>query len=745
MRLSLVPLLFLMISACESSALRGAEETPGSWNAAKGRPQLVSGVLSRGAGGHEALARAYLLERAHDFHLDAPGRSLRLSTTREGLAGTYLRFAQHQRVKDEDLRVWDGDVIVLVASDTVRAVNLELRDEAHLAQLPGTQPPLAEAQARARALLGLTADAPLHHERLVHVSRDGVARVAWKLTASTEAPPHDWSLLLDVETLAELERRDGVKFADGAGYVFDANPVASTGDTSLRDMMNATSPALDAARFLVTLPRLDGSGFLRGDFADVTTRMSNNRAQSMTLQFLYSRDNLGFEQANVYYHLDRAQERIQALGFTDVNNRVQGATVDAQNADNSFYSPQSRRLSFGTGGVDDAEDGDIVVHEYGHSIQDNQVPGWGGGDEDAMGEGFGDYLAASFADVLAADAGHPQLADPACVGDWDAVAYSNANPPCLRRVDGTKHWPEDGQNQSHADGEIWSAALWEARATLGADVMDRTLLESHFILGTGGSFFTASDALLTADAMLSSGANETLLRRTLIKHGLSRKTSTPGTGNVASSIAVSIGPQRDAQGNYRNNTDETRTLTVPGAEGLRLHFERVVLETSTRCVAGSCDNIYVTTPAGDLYQVITGVQNAGLTSVIVPGDTVNVRLISDATQVRYGYRIDRIDVIGEVDAGLVFDGGMDTYVPPPVDAGVPDAGRPDAGFDAGVPTTPDAGAPDAGGQPAPRTSQAAGTETLMPAVSRGCGCGAGEAALLLPLLLVWCGARRKTQ
>ena len=45
--------------------------------------------------------------------------------------------------------------------------------------------------------------------------------------------------------------------------------------------------------------------------------------------------------------------------------------------DNSFYSPGTKALTFGRGGVDDAEDAEIILHEYGHSIQDNQVPGFG--------------------------------------------------------------------------------------------------------------------------------------------------------------------------------------------------------------------------------------------------------------------------------------------------------------------------------------------------------------------------------
>ena len=54
------------------------------------------------------------------------------------------------------------------------------------------------------------------------------------------------------------------------------------------------------------------------------------------------------------------------------------------------------RCTLGDGGVDDAEDADITVHEYGHSVHDNQVPGLGPGNDTeqrAIGEGFGDFLA----------------------------------------------------------------------------------------------------------------------------------------------------------------------------------------------------------------------------------------------------------------------------------------------------------------------------------------------------------------
>ena len=39
--------------------------------------------------------------------------------------------------------------------------------------------------------------------------------------------------------------------------------------------------------------------------------------------------------------------------------------------------------------------------------------------------------------------------------------------PCLRRVDSTKRYPRDIVNEVHADGEIWSACLWQIRDIVG--------------------------------------------------------------------------------------------------------------------------------------------------------------------------------------------------------------------------------------------------------------------------------------
>lgn len=724
------------------SLFTACEAAPGDGEA-KARPQLLSGALFAGEGDAEATARAFFAARARELHLDGRGLSLELVTTREGLAGTYLRFGQRQQVGDAVLPVFEGEVIALVqdrgGQREVRAVNLE-HHEAAAGVIDAGDRGVGAALEQAREVLALPDLPAAKATRGVHVSAEGRARLAWRVQASTQAPPHDWTLFLDAATGAELGRRDDVRFVDGAAYVFDMNPVASTGNLSLLDGNDATTPALEAARFLVTLPRLDGSGNTSGAFANVFSRTAA-RASSPTNEFFFTRDQLGFEQANVYFHLDRAQARLQALGFSNVNNRVQEAIVDSQTADNSYYAPSNGRLHFGRGGVDDAEDADIVVHEYGHSIQDNQVPGFGGGDEGAMGEGFGDYLAAGFALSLTADAGRAQPGDPACVGDWDGTSYATGTPKCLRRVDGAKHYPEAATDEVHDDGEIWSAALWDLRGRLGGDVMDRLVIESQFLLGTSSTFATAAQALISTDGTLHGGANAALLRRRLVHFGLSRLLTAPAVAGPTTTLPVSIGPQRDSAGNYRSDTDETRTLSVPGARGLIVHFDRLDLETASSCFQRHCDNVYLFNGEGDLFGVYGGVA-ANVTAAAVPGDTVVLRLVSDPSVTRYGYHVDRLEVLdAPLDAGLAYDGGMDTYQPP---AGI-DAGPP--GRDAGTPAR-DAGVmsstPDAGLQVA-ATVPALGHESLRPALERGCGCGAGtglEAWAALALLGVISRRRR---
>jgi hypothetical protein len=266
--------------------------------------------------------------------------------------------------------------------------------------------------------------------------------------------------------------------------VFAPNPVADLGIQTLTDQKDAdyfsADPTLARAYHRVTLTDLDGSGTLSGAYAKVISE-TGKAAVNTGSGFVYTRDQDQFEQTMGYYWVTQAQRYIQSLGFGStlpaVNRRQQLLRINQFGGDNSFYREGTGKLTitFGKGGVDDAEDAEVIVHEYGHSVQDNQVPGFGSTpDAGAIGEAFGDYLAVTVSEHFAPTPDEP------CVADWDSTSYTSTVPHCLRRVDGNKHYPEDLVGEVHADGEIWSRALWDIHKSLGARLADTIIIRAQF-------------------------------------------------------------------------------------------------------------------------------------------------------------------------------------------------------------------------------------------------------------------------
>jgi hypothetical protein len=264
------------------------------------------------------------------------------------------------------------------------------------------------------------------------------------------------------------------------GQVFAPNPVADLGIQTLTDQKDAdyfsADRTLARAYHRVTLTDLDGSGTLTGTYAKVISETGKAAADTGS-GFVYTRDQDQFEQTMAYYWVTQAQRYIQSLGFGSVNNRQQLLRINQFGGDNSFYREGTGKLTItlGKGGVDDAEDAEVIVHEYGHSVQDNQVPGFGSTPEaGAIGEAFGDYLAVTVSEHFAPTADEP------CVADWDSTSYTSKVPHCLRRVDGNKHYPQDLVGEVHADGEIWSRALWDIHKALGAKLADTIIIDAQF-------------------------------------------------------------------------------------------------------------------------------------------------------------------------------------------------------------------------------------------------------------------------
>jgi hypothetical protein len=294
------------------------------------------------------------------------------------------------------------------------------------------------------------------------------------------------------------------------GQVFAPNPVADLGIETLTDQKDAdyfsADPTLARAYHRVTLTDLDGSGTLTGTYAKVISETGKAAADTGS-GFVYTRDQDQFEQTMGYYWITQAQHYIQSLGFGStlpaVNKRQQLLRINQFGGDNSFYREGTGKLTItlGKGGVDDAEDAEVIVHEYGHSVQDNQVPGFGTTpDSGAIGEGFGDYLAVTVSEHFAPTADEP------CVADWDSTSYTSTVPHCLRRVDGTKRYPDDLVGEVHADGEIWSRALWDIHRALGAKLADTIIIRAQFRFTPGISMPDAAAATIATAKLYGSSA-----------------------------------------------------------------------------------------------------------------------------------------------------------------------------------------------------------------------------------------------
>ncbi|MCW2666062.1 MAG: putative neutral metalloprotease, partial [Frankiales bacterium] len=464
---------------------------------------VVRGDLGRASGP----ARAWALEalRAHAARLGVDAAAFRLEQVRTSLTGTHVRGRQQV-----------GGVPVKGSSVLVSAVGGRVvQVDAIQLRLPGAPvaQPVGEVVARAAALDALRVTSllvPTAVERAL-VARDGRLVDVYRVSVVSQVPARAATVEVAAATgrvLAVLDESDKV---DGTATVFDPNPVVTARSSALRQPAETGLPAdadLDSPELTAQLRRLPlrsldptalASGRLSGPYVNVLAEGYAGKDVAVT------RADPRFEGAMAYAHLDRFQRYLQSLGFRGraaVNAEPQEvAAVPVYGFDNSFYQPGNDLMLLGNGGVDDGEDADVIVHEYGHALQDAQVPGYGEtADGGAMGEGFGDFAAAAY--FARSGRGFHDV----CIADWDATSYDDAAMPCLRRVDSTKRYPRDldRDREVHADGELWSAFLWRLRASLGrtdaqrSDNSLRLVVAMHEFLTPQATFGDAVAGLRTA-------------------------------------------------------------------------------------------------------------------------------------------------------------------------------------------------------------------------------------------------------
>jgi len=382
----------------------------------------------------ESRARQYLSKEKDLLGLTSSliSDNLRLIAVRTGLSGDVVRLQQHY----DGIPVYNGQFTIHINKKnevTYVANGWKYGLDPSLSKTPSTS--IASALSGAMAQTGVIAPTTFEDRKLmIYINPiSGSSALVYRHLVSGQDYTGEWEVISNAHTGDIIKSqnlsyncktpghsheegqdpptksKEVAFFADGQGNIFDPDPLttgtATYGDPGYTDNGDSNSPQMTGHLFNVVLRDItDNAGTfeLKGPWAEIIDHDPPFKGlfTQPSATFNYDRTDDNFEAVMVYYHIDASMRYLNnTLGLSIMPLQyTTGVRVDPSGwngGDNSSYSSGTGRLSFGEGGVDDAEDSDVIHHELGHGLHDwvtngslSQVNG--------LSEGCGDYWAASY-------------------------------------------------------------------------------------------------------------------------------------------------------------------------------------------------------------------------------------------------------------------------------------------------------------------------------------------------------------
>jgi hypothetical protein len=302
---------------------------------------------------------------------------------------------------------------------------------------------------------------------------------------------------------------------------------------------------------------------------------------------------------NLFYWNNWMHDKLYDLGFTEsagnfqVNNfgrgGIGGDPVDAEaqegfNTGNTYYldnasfstppdgSPGIMEMYVFTGPTPsrDADfDTEVILHEYTHGLSNRRVGGGVGIDKNGhpqaggLGEGWSDFYSLALLSQPGDSLSTPYPEGPyisyllfGAGYDFNQNYYfgirrypyctdTNIDPGTFKDIDPNQASPHTGvpinpvianlANEIHNQGEIWCAALWDARANLinqygftnGNQLILQLVTDGMNLTPANPTFTQARDGILQADLVDNNGVNHRQLWLAFAKRGLGSGASAP--------------------------------------------------------------------------------------------------------------------------------------------------------------------------------------------------------------------------
>ena len=555
----------------------------------------------------EEIAKSFLRSHAAVFPL-APSEVDRLILTAKDAAtdATYLVFTQTL----DGVPVFEGQIKFTLnrAGEVIQAGCGGVMPELSLSTRPKLSP--EEAVKAASASGGAEGTLRRAPELVIFPLDASTARLAWRLFLEIGGGGLS-EVLIDAEDGALLYRHSRVVTA-GNGMVWKKSPLAGA-----RESVVFPDAWLAPGAVVTTGNNVDAYVDANGDDtpdALNTTEMQNGRAYSASQSFVFAfgdgttganpRTYPAAATTNLFYLVNTAHDFYYGLGFTETagnyqtnnfgrgglgNDAVLGEAQYRSSASSDYDNASMEIVPDGTAphmevGIitrgtttkyDDGDfdyDGQVIFHEYAHGVSQHLVGGpnqtscLDGIQSGGMGEGWSDYFGISFYN------------DPV----MGAYATQNAVKGIRRQsYEGYTFTYEDVGNtgyEVHDDGEIWTAALWDLRKSLGQAVTDKLVIDGLKSTRCNPSMADARDAILAADQATNAGANRAKIWAAFAKHGLGYS-ATGFDGDVLTGTVYNSATDQppDLQGGVGNPAITSRP---PSEVGLGYVFHYVVTATN---------------------------------------------------------------------------------------------------------------------------------------------------------------------
>jgi len=287
--------------------------------------------------------------------------------------------------------------------------------------------------------------------------------------------------------------------------LFNPDPLSSAqknyGDDGglWKDKFGVDFPEINAQRqdLWMTISISNDTFYMESRFAKIKDLETPILEPYVTLNpdFVFTRSFSQFKEEMCLFHVEQYQKYLHQIGFDSLANYQLPIDAHAfQGLDQSRFSfaDNNPSLYFGTGGVEDAEDADVIVHEYTHAVGFSIAPNTTNGNERlAVEEANCDFMACQYSKVLS-------LYKWREVFNWDGHNEFWAG----RNAGTSKRYPNDLSTDFYMSSEIWSSLLNDLSVDLGRDIVTKLFLTSLYSYSNNMSMQQAADLLVEADSLI---------------------------------------------------------------------------------------------------------------------------------------------------------------------------------------------------------------------------------------------------